>query len=50
MPRYIVTYTSMVIEADNSDDAISYAMDASGGNWEAEEVTDETDYSHRPTQ
>lgn len=37
-PQYIVTYISMVIEADSEEDAIARAMDTSGGNWEAEEV------------
>jgi len=37
MPRYVVHYTSMVVEADNADEAISRAMDSSGGHWEATE-------------
>ena len=37
MPHFIVTYTSMVIEADNADDAIARAEDQGGGHWEAEE-------------
>jgi hypothetical protein len=35
MTEYIVTYTSMVIDADDEDEAISRAMDSSGGHWEA---------------
>jgi hypothetical protein len=39
MPEYLVTYTSMVIEADDEDAAIDRAGDMKGGgNWEAEEV------------
>lgn len=39
MPDYIVTYTSMPIEADDENHAIDKAGDSKGGgNWEAEEV------------
>lgn len=37
MPEYIVTYTSMVIEADSPEDAILRAEQSSGGHWEATE-------------
>jgi hypothetical protein len=36
--QYVVTYTSMVIEADSEEEAIDRAGDQGGGNWEAEEV------------
>lgn len=39
MPQYVVTYQSMVIEADTPEDAITKAEDSSGGgHWEAVEV------------
>lgn len=39
MPSYIVTYTSMAIDADTEEAAIDRAGDMKGGgNWEAEEV------------
>lgn len=41
--RYIVTYTSMVIEADSAEDAIDRCMDKGGGNWEAERLGLTTD-------
>lgn len=37
--QYIVTFTSMVIEADDEDQAIDRACEfKGGGNWEALEV------------
>jgi hypothetical protein len=37
--QYVVTFTSMVIEAENEDEAIDKAGEFhGGGNWEAEEV------------
>lgn len=40
MPHYIVTMTSMVIEADSADEAIERAGDGNGGgnSWEAVQV------------
>lgn len=40
--QYVVTYTSMVIEADNEEDAIARAEDGGGGHWEATEIIPET--------
>lgn len=41
MPEYLVTYTSMLIEADSEEAAIDRAGDfKGGGNWEAELVSD----------
>jgi hypothetical protein len=45
---YIVTYISMVIEADSPEDAIARAEDQGGGNWEASEVRD-GEWAKRPT-
>lgn len=37
--RFVVTYTSMVIEATDEEAAIERAGDfKGGGNWEAEEI------------
>lgn len=37
--QYVVTFTSMVIEADTEEEAIDRACEfKGGGNWEAEEV------------
>jgi hypothetical protein len=37
MPHYVVTFTSMVIEADSPEDAIDKAGDfKGGGSWEAD--------------
>lgn len=39
MTQYIVTFTSMIIDAESADDAIDRAGEfKGGGNWEAEEV------------
>lgn len=40
MPRYIVTMTSPVIEAESEEDAIRYADDHGGNEWEAVAVDD----------
>jgi hypothetical protein len=41
MPKFIVTYTSMVIEADDGDEAIDRATEFDGGgHWEATEVVE----------
>lgn len=42
MKTYIVTGTSMQIEADSEEDAIFRAQEMSGWHWEAEEVTRES--------
>lgn len=39
MGRYIVTYTSMVIEAGDEMEAIDHAMESSGGHWEVEDAS-----------
>lgn len=40
VPKYVVTFTSMVIDADSPDEAIDRAGEfKGGGNWEAEEVS-----------
>lgn len=39
MQDYIVTYTSMVIEADNEEEAIAKADAGGGGHWEARPFT-----------
>jgi hypothetical protein len=38
MARWIVHYTSMVIEASSPDVAIDAAQESGGGHWEAERV------------
>jgi hypothetical protein len=38
--QWIVTGTSMVVEAENAEDAVERAEQMSGWHWEAEEVRD----------
>lgn len=50
MKKYIVTGTSMQIEADSEEEAIARAQEMSGWHWEAEEdaaVRAGTDLTHR---
>lgn len=42
LKQYVVTYTSMVIEAESEEDAIARADEGGGGNWEAVEYVPET--------
>lgn len=45
MPEYVVTFTSMVIDADDEEDAINRAGDfKGGGNWEAVEIPDPVEF------
>jgi hypothetical protein len=37
MRRYIVTGTSMVVEAETPEEAVDRALDSSGWHWEATE-------------
>jgi len=37
MKRWVVTGTSMVVEADNEHEAVDRAQETSGWSWEAEE-------------
>lgn len=41
MAQWLVTYTSMLIEADTADEAIERAYSASGGHWEAAPIDEE---------
>lgn len=39
MTKYVVTFTSMIIEAEDEDEAIERACEfKGGGHWEAKEV------------
>lgn len=43
--QWIVTGTSMVVEADTEEEAIARAEESSGWHWEAEEVTETHDHA-----
>lgn len=46
MPKFIVNYTSMVIDADTADEAIARAEGSSGGHWEAVPYCRDPEHTH----